>query len=156
MSHLTNYKNYTSLTMTDKNIINRVCFILWCDFFNIIFKETLQFCCFFFTYIFLLVSKSLRNEICTSETFLQNCSRRESKRRSRHSVAFQLYYEGISTRRWGWFPGTGKRVTLRVEVGSVRIAAPGQDYYRDQEWKLETLPRGFRLSRISDNVSCRL
>lgn len=35
----------------------------------------------------------------------------------------------------------------------MRIAAPGQDYYRYQEWKLETLPRGFRLSRISDNVS---
>lgn len=48
-----------------------------------------------------------------------------------------------------WFPGTGKRVTLGVEVGSVRIAAPGQDYYRYQEWKLGTFPRGFRLARIS-------
>lgn len=40
-----------------------------------------------------------------------------------------------------------------MEVGSETIATPGQDYYRYQEWKLGTFPRGFRLARISANVS---
>lgn len=64
---------------------------------------------------FLLVSKDLKNEIHTSEHPSYNSSRRQSV------PPIAAILRGISAQGREWFPGTGKWVTLRVEVGSVRI-----------------------------------